>query len=454
VTCTATAAGGDTAVAGADFTAAPVTLNWADGDAANKTCAIPVANDTDIESAETFTVTLGNATGGAALGATTSAAVTIADDDVTPLPVPGTVQFNPAAVSVNENGGSVTLTLTRTVGADGAISVSVTTGGGSASAGADYTALGATVSWADGDNASKTVALAILDDATDESNETVTLVLGNATGNVTLGSNGTLTIVDDDVTPAPATQSTTAKGRYGGALDGGLVLVLLVLATTSMLARRGSRGRRGTVALGSAALAGITLCGAPGAEAGELYLGARAGLGHSTQESADIASALRADGHDASVTMEHSEAIYTLFGGYRWSNGLALEASVFDLGKFEVEVAAETSNPTGLLSDTGALLGDSGRGVGAALAWTWRLGEHFEITPRAGAYYWESRRTAESEAGRIEDREFGVDLMGGISFDYRIDPRWRVGLGWEAWAAGGRNDVQAITASLSYLFGE
>ena len=180
----------------------------------------------------------------------------------------------------------------------------------------------------------------------------------------------------------------------------------------------------------------------------------RAGVSQSTQEPADVAAALGREGHDASVTMNEDQATYALFGGYRWSNGLAIEASVFDLGKFEVNVDAETTSPTELLSDTEAVLGDSGRGLSAALAWTWRVGERFEITPRVGAYYWDSRRVVESNAGRVEDHDYGVDLMGGISFDYRIDPHWSLGLGWETWAAGERNDVQAIIASLRYQFGE
>ncbi len=47
-----------------DFTAATPTLNWADGDAANKTCSIPIGNDAAVENAETFTVTLANPMGG------------------------------------------------------------------------------------------------------------------------------------------------------------------------------------------------------------------------------------------------------------------------------------------------------------------------------------------------------------------------------------------------------
>ena len=177
VTCSAAVVGADTATAGADFTASSVTLNWADGDSASKSCDVAIANDAAVENAETFTVSLSSPTGGAALGVSSSATVTINDDDVAPVPQPGTVALNPATYSVNENGGSVTLTLTRTTGADGAISVSVASGGGSASAGADYTALSQTLNWADGDSANKTVTLTVLDDATDEVNETVTVTL-------------------------------------------------------------------------------------------------------------------------------------------------------------------------------------------------------------------------------------------------------------------------------------
>ena len=71
-----------------------------------------------------------------------------------------------------------------------------------------------------------------------------------------------------------------------------------------------------------------------------------------------------------------------------------------------------------------------------------------------GAYYWESLRRVESEAGRVSDQEFGVDLMGGITFACRLDEHWWMGLDWQAWAANGRNDLRSITATLSYRFGE
>ena len=112
-TCTAATLGSNTATAGGGLHRGRGPLNWADGDAANKTCSVAIANDTAVEGNENFTVTLGGATGGATLGATTSAVVTITDDDVAPVPQPGSVSFNPTSYSVNENGGSVTLTLTH-----------------------------------------------------------------------------------------------------------------------------------------------------------------------------------------------------------------------------------------------------------------------------------------------------------------------------------------------------
>jgi choice-of-anchor B domain-containing protein len=76
----ATSAG--SATEGADYTAASGALSWAPGDIADKVIAIPVANDTSVESAETLTVTLSGLTGGAALDGAGTLTLTITDNDV------------------------------------------------------------------------------------------------------------------------------------------------------------------------------------------------------------------------------------------------------------------------------------------------------------------------------------------------------------------------------------
>jgi hypothetical protein len=66
-----------------DYATSLGTLSWAAGDAGTKTFAIPIINDALVEGTETFNVTLSNPIG-VNLGATTTATVTIADNDSNP----------------------------------------------------------------------------------------------------------------------------------------------------------------------------------------------------------------------------------------------------------------------------------------------------------------------------------------------------------------------------------
>ena len=74
-----------TATAGSDYSGATGSLNWADGDAAAKTFAVTISNDTAIEGAETVTLSLSAPTGGATLGSPATAVLTIVDDDAAPF---------------------------------------------------------------------------------------------------------------------------------------------------------------------------------------------------------------------------------------------------------------------------------------------------------------------------------------------------------------------------------
>jgi hypothetical protein len=70
-----------TATAGADYQGASGTLSWSDGETANKSFVVMLIDDALVEGAETITVTLSNVTGGAALGAQTTAQLSVNDDD-------------------------------------------------------------------------------------------------------------------------------------------------------------------------------------------------------------------------------------------------------------------------------------------------------------------------------------------------------------------------------------
>jgi hypothetical protein len=154
-------------------------------------------------------LTLSAPTGGATLGAQSTATLTITDNDVAPA---GTIQFSVAGYSVTESGPTATITATRANGTNGAVGVTYATSNGIATAGSDYTAASGTLSWANGDSASKTFTVAITDDATVESSETVNLTLSAPTGGATLGaqSTATLTITDNDVAPVGTIQFSVA----------------------------------------------------------------------------------------------------------------------------------------------------------------------------------------------------------------------------------------------------
>jgi len=71
----------DTATAGRDYTATSGTLNWADGETANKTFTININDDNQMEGDETVIISLDNVTGTAILGVPDTAVLTITDND-------------------------------------------------------------------------------------------------------------------------------------------------------------------------------------------------------------------------------------------------------------------------------------------------------------------------------------------------------------------------------------
>ncbi|HEY0142229.1 MAG TPA: Calx-beta domain-containing protein [Thermoanaerobaculia bacterium] len=179
------------ATAGSDFTASTGTVTWGTGDTAPKTINIPITDDGVTEGAEMFSVVLSGPEGGAVLGNGSTATVTIGDAVVTP----GAIEFSPANVTIDENGATLTLTVTRTAGSEGAISATYATASGTATAGSDFTTTSGTVSFADGDTTPRTIDIPILDDTLVEGDEIFTVTL---TG-TNVGAQDTAAVTINDV---------------------------------------------------------------------------------------------------------------------------------------------------------------------------------------------------------------------------------------------------------------
>ena len=186
-----------TATGGSDYTSKAGTLTFAAG-VISQTITIATTSDTAVESAKAFTVVL-STPAGATLGATTTATVTINDNDAF-----GTLQFASAAYTVNE-GLSASLVVTRTGGNAGPVTVAYQTtdggGGGNAATGGgiDYTTTAGVLTFLNG-VVSQTIVVPTKADTFLEGPESFTVTLSAPGGGAGLGTTAAtvVTIVDDE----------------------------------------------------------------------------------------------------------------------------------------------------------------------------------------------------------------------------------------------------------------
>jgi len=183
-----------------DFTLANGQLDWAANDNAPKQISINIAPQTDAnELEEAFYVRLFNPTQGATLGQHSYTRVNIAGKLDT-----GAASFSESAVEVAEQSGELTLTVNRMGNTTNELSVTYATVANTAEESTDFEATSGTLTWTDGDVASKTIQLSIVDDQTEESSEQFSVQL-TAIGDGRLGTNQTvnITIADNDRNTAP-----------------------------------------------------------------------------------------------------------------------------------------------------------------------------------------------------------------------------------------------------------
>ncbi len=112
----------------------------------------------------------------------------------------GHIRFSSENFWVDESAGMATIAVQRTGGSEGEVSVSYATGNGTAFDAEDYTASAGSLTWADGEEGTKTFDIDITDDVTEEGEETITLTLSSPTGGADLVAplTATLTIEAND----------------------------------------------------------------------------------------------------------------------------------------------------------------------------------------------------------------------------------------------------------------
>ncbi len=197
-----TAASGDTAAAGEDFTAVTTaTAATIAGGEATATITVAVTDDSLDEDDETFTVTLSEPSAGVRIGDATARG-TITDNDEPPALA---IAAPPAAVTEGDS-GSTDMAFTVTLDAASGRTVTVNhavAGTATATAGTDFTGGAGTLSFAPGET-TKSITLSVTGDETDEADETVVLTLSNAQNATIATPTASATITDDDASPVLA----------------------------------------------------------------------------------------------------------------------------------------------------------------------------------------------------------------------------------------------------------
>ena len=180
-----------TADEGADYRGVNTSVTFGAGEL-KKTIEIPIRDDHAAEGNETVNILLRDPAGGARMGASSNAVLTIVDDETA-------ISFSRPGYAASESSGTVPVTILRSGPLKKVVTVEVVSTGGSAIAGLDYKPVSNVVTFAAG-VAAKVIPVKVLNDTLDDGDRTVTLTLRNPSTNAQLGSivNTFVTIADND----------------------------------------------------------------------------------------------------------------------------------------------------------------------------------------------------------------------------------------------------------------
>ncbi len=209
------------AIAGSDYTTVSSGNLTVPAGQSSAVIHVPLVNDSVSEPNESFNLNVLNPSN-ASLGVS-SATGTIVDDDAVPA-----VTFQMASQSVNENVGTVQVQLVLDAVSSQAVSVPFTLSG--TATGSDYTLTTASPAVIPAGQTSVNVTLTIVNDALNESSETIILTMGAPT-NAALGTvtSHTVTILDNDSQPTVSLSSASQNVNE----NAGTASVNLVLSAVS-----------------------------------------------------------------------------------------------------------------------------------------------------------------------------------------------------------------------------
>ncbi len=194
-----------TATKGADYTENRAALSFAGTVDETRSFAVPTIEDTDVETDETFTVSLKVSGTGTTVEADDTATGTILDDDLATVTI--------ADASANE-GDEITFTVRLDNAVSGGLTVTPSFSSGTATEGTDYTENTAELTFTGTTGETKTFTVPTVEDAVAEPDETftVSLSVSGTSAAVVATDMATGTIDDDDSAAVTIENASAAEG--------------------------------------------------------------------------------------------------------------------------------------------------------------------------------------------------------------------------------------------------
>jgi Calx-beta domain/Domain of unknown function (DUF4214) len=208
-----------TAISGQDYTAVvSQVVSFANGDTVSKTVIIPIINDSTFEGNETVNLALSNPTGGATLGSSNTAVLTILEDDPIPSLSIDNVSLNEGHIGTKQFNFTVTLSnsSSQTVTVSYNTSNGTAAGGASCTGGTDYKSLNGMLTFSPGQT-TQPISIEVCGDTVPEPNQTFSVSLTSANNATISDGQGVGTILNDD--PAVLDNDTFVRQQYLDFLD-------------------------------------------------------------------------------------------------------------------------------------------------------------------------------------------------------------------------------------------
>jgi hypothetical protein len=201
-----------TAVAGEGYEAASGTLSFNAG-ATVRTFTVRILEDRRHQAGETVLLRLESPSAGSALGAQSTAVLSIADNDP-----PGTLTFGSGSYEVTETAGGARITVRRKAGTAEGVVVRFDVTGGTATPGVDYTPVSGDLAFAAAGpgSVSQTFEVPILDDGVPDTDKTVRLTLSDPRGGGVLGNPATADLLIRSADAIVQFGAPTFRAQEGG----------------------------------------------------------------------------------------------------------------------------------------------------------------------------------------------------------------------------------------------